>query len=194
MAKTTIHPFESSSKTDNAIFPCSHSSPGRPLFAELSPVTDFREACCRQHETLDCTRGGFCNFMHLRYATPALVRELQHELSVELSDREREKRRREKELAASKNSGKGKKSWRDREVSNGEVKEEEGEETNVGGGGGWRKGESGGDWRSSRKEKEKSERRRSASPGGQGRGQSVEGRLVMVIQNLEFDSPRLNLA
>nr|VWO95010.1 Uncharacterized protein [Ganoderma boninense] len=24
---------------------------GRPLYAELSPVTDFREACCRQNET-----------------------------------------------------------------------------------------------------------------------------------------------
>ena len=23
---------------------------GRPIYAELSPVTDFREACCRQYE------------------------------------------------------------------------------------------------------------------------------------------------
>lgn len=23
---------------------------GRPVYAELSPVTDFREACCRQYE------------------------------------------------------------------------------------------------------------------------------------------------
>jgi hypothetical protein len=23
---------------------------GRPIFAELSPVTDFREACCRQND------------------------------------------------------------------------------------------------------------------------------------------------
>ena len=23
---------------------------GRPIHAELSPVTDFREACCRQYE------------------------------------------------------------------------------------------------------------------------------------------------
>ena len=34
--------------------------------AELSPVTDFREACCRQYEQSECTRGGFCNFMHIR--------------------------------------------------------------------------------------------------------------------------------
>lgn len=39
---------------------------GRPLSVELSPVTDFREACCRQYEQAECTRGGFCNFMHLK--------------------------------------------------------------------------------------------------------------------------------
>ncbi|KII70705.1 Splicing factor U2AF 26 kDa subunit [Thelohanellus kitauei] len=38
---------------------------GQPIYAELSPVTDFREACCRQYEQRECTRGGFCNFMHL---------------------------------------------------------------------------------------------------------------------------------
>ena len=36
---------------------------GRPLFSELSPVTDFREACCRQNDMGECNRGGFCNFM-----------------------------------------------------------------------------------------------------------------------------------
>jgi splicing factor U2AF 35 kDa subunit len=35
----------------------------RPVYAELSPVTDFREACCRQNSEGQCTRGGFCNFM-----------------------------------------------------------------------------------------------------------------------------------
>ncbi|OMJ16730.1 Splicing factor U2AF 23 kDa subunit [Smittium culicis] len=39
---------------------------GRPIWAELSPVTDFREACCRQYENSECNRSGFCNFMHLR--------------------------------------------------------------------------------------------------------------------------------
>lgn len=39
---------------------------GRPISAELSPVTDFREACCRQYEQSECTRGGFCNFMHIK--------------------------------------------------------------------------------------------------------------------------------
>jgi len=49
---------------------------GRPLWAELSPVSDFREACCRQYEKNECTRGGFCNFMHLK----VLNRKLKHEL------------------------------------------------------------------------------------------------------------------
>lgn len=39
---------------------------GQPIRAELSPVTDFREACCRQYEIGECTRGGYCNFMHLK--------------------------------------------------------------------------------------------------------------------------------
>ncbi|KAJ1498112.1 hypothetical protein HMI54_009662 [Coelomomyces lativittatus] len=49
---------------------------GRPLYAELCPVTDFREACCRQHEAGECNRGGFCNFMHLKHPTPALRQDL----------------------------------------------------------------------------------------------------------------------
>ncbi|KAI8801680.1 hypothetical protein BJ742DRAFT_836313 [Cladochytrium replicatum] len=49
---------------------------GRPLYAELSPVTDFREACCRQYENAECTRGGFCNFMHLKMVSRELRKEL----------------------------------------------------------------------------------------------------------------------
>lgn len=49
---------------------------GQPIYAELSPVTDFREACCRQYEMGECTRGGFCNFMHLRPISRDSRREL----------------------------------------------------------------------------------------------------------------------
>ncbi|XP_070551329.1 splicing factor U2AF 35 kDa subunit-like isoform X2 [Ptychodera flava] len=49
---------------------------GQPMRAELSPVTDFREACCRQYEMGECTRGGFCNFMHLKPISRELRREL----------------------------------------------------------------------------------------------------------------------
>lgn len=33
-------------------------------------------ACCRQYEERSCTRGGFCNFMHLKPVTKTLKREL----------------------------------------------------------------------------------------------------------------------
>jgi len=49
---------------------------GRPVYAELSPVTDFREACCRQYEMGECTRAGFCNFMHLKPISRELRKEL----------------------------------------------------------------------------------------------------------------------
>jgi len=49
---------------------------GRPIYAELTPVTDFREACCRQYETGECTRSGFCNFMHLKPISRKLRNEL----------------------------------------------------------------------------------------------------------------------
>ena len=49
---------------------------GQPINAELSTVTDFREACCRQYEMGECTRGGFCNFMHLKPISRDLRRKL----------------------------------------------------------------------------------------------------------------------
>ncbi|CAM9251176.1 unnamed protein product [Ectocarpus fasciculatus] len=39
---------------------------GRMLTCEYSPVTDFREARCRQFDEGTCARGGYCNFMHVR--------------------------------------------------------------------------------------------------------------------------------
>lgn len=44
---------------------------GRPLIAEFSPVTDFREARCRQFDETSCNRGGYCNFMHLKHVPRA---------------------------------------------------------------------------------------------------------------------------
>jgi len=38
----------------------------KPIWADLSPVTDFHEACCRQYQMGECPRGGYCNFMHLK--------------------------------------------------------------------------------------------------------------------------------
>merc|ERR1712025_343895 len=63
----------------------------RPIHAELSPVTDFREACCRQYEMGECTRGGFCNFMHLK--------PISRELRRQLYGRSRKKKNRDNDAA-----------------------------------------------------------------------------------------------
>jgi len=59
----------------------------RPLHCELSPVSDFRESCCRQNELGECKREGFCNFMHLCHPTKSLVTSL--EASQRMSRRQK---------------------------------------------------------------------------------------------------------
>lgn len=49
---------------------------GRPIIADFSPVTDFREATCRQYEENTCNRGGYCNFMHVKLIGRDLRRKL----------------------------------------------------------------------------------------------------------------------
>ncbi|KAI7990414.1 Splicing factor U2af small subunit A [Camellia lanceoleosa] len=49
---------------------------GRPIIVDFSPVTDFREATCRQYEENACNRGGYCNFMHLKRISRELRRQL----------------------------------------------------------------------------------------------------------------------
>ena len=49
---------------------------GRPIIVEYSPVTDFREATCRQFEENSCNRGGYCNFMHVKQIGRDLRRKL----------------------------------------------------------------------------------------------------------------------
>ena len=50
---------------------------GKPVYCELSPVTDFREACCRLNSGEGCVRGGFCNFIHRKQCSEGLERELE---------------------------------------------------------------------------------------------------------------------
>src|SRR5690606_29566843 len=47
---------------------------GHLLQVEYSPVTDFREARCRQYDDNSCDRGRYCNFMHLK-ELPREIRE-----------------------------------------------------------------------------------------------------------------------
>ncbi|CAM8919118.1 unnamed protein product [Rhodiola kirilowii] len=49
---------------------------GRPIIVDFSPVTDFREATCRQFEENNCNRGGYCNFMHVKTIGRELRRQL----------------------------------------------------------------------------------------------------------------------
>ncbi len=58
---------------------------GRPILIEFSPVTDFREATCRQYEENTCNRGGYCNFMHLK----PIGRDLRKKLFGRYKKRER---------------------------------------------------------------------------------------------------------
>merc|ERR1711887_5008 len=78
---------------------------GRPIYAELSPVTDFREACCRQYEMGECTRAGFCNFMHLKPISRDLRRELYGRMR---GDGKKRRRKSKKKLEEEGKENKGK--------------------------------------------------------------------------------------
>eukprot|EP01071_Lankesteria_metandrocarpae_P000960 Lankesteria_metandrocarpae@DN1151_c0_g1_i1.p1 len=73
---------------------------GRMIEAEYSPVTDFREACCRQFADGQCTRGGYCNFMHKKHIPRSKKRDFyrrlykRHPEFSEDHDRERDRERR----------------------------------------------------------------------------------------------------
>lgn len=41
-----------------------------PIHCELSPVESFQDANCRAYDAGTCSRGGHCNFMHIRRPTP----------------------------------------------------------------------------------------------------------------------------
>jgi splicing factor U2AF subunit len=53
---------------------------GRKMDIEFSPVTDFREARCRDYDEDICARAGFCNFMHAKPVPIALIRSLEEDL------------------------------------------------------------------------------------------------------------------
>lgn len=51
---------------------------GRPVYCELSPVSNFGEANCRAYDNNQCTRGDHCNFMHTRRATDEMRTRLRY--------------------------------------------------------------------------------------------------------------------
>lgn len=75
---------------------------GKAVVAEFSPVTDFREASCRQFENRECTRGGHCNFMHLKQISRELHRclfssSVRRQARREKSPRREDRRERDRE-------------------------------------------------------------------------------------------------
>lgn len=70
---------------------------GRPIIVDFSPVTDFREATCRQYEENVCNRGGYCNFMHLK--------KIGRELRRQLFGRSRRRRSRSRSHSPSRHRG-----------------------------------------------------------------------------------------
>eukprot|EP00584_Thalassiosira_punctigera_P000163 CAMPEP_0172535198 /NCGR_PEP_ID=MMETSP1067-20121228/7317_1 /TAXON_ID=265564 ORGANISM="Thalassiosira punctigera, Strain Tpunct2005C2" /NCGR_SAMPLE_ID=MMETSP1067 /ASSEMBLY_ACC=CAM_ASM_000444 /LENGTH=249 /DNA_ID=CAMNT_0013320111 /DNA_START=65 /DNA_END=811 /DNA_ORIENTATION=+ len=72
---------------------------GRRMEVEFSPVTDFREARCRDFDEDTCRRGGFCNFMHIKPVPLCLVRDMEEDADDERrrEELERMERRRKDE-------------------------------------------------------------------------------------------------
>lgn len=65
---------------------------GRVCHVEFSPVTDFREARCRDYDEESCARGGFCNFLHVKPVPMCLIRSLEDD-----SEEDRRRHAREKD-------------------------------------------------------------------------------------------------
>jgi len=86
---------------------------GRKMEVEFSPVSDFREARCRDFDEDTCSRGGFCNFMHIKPLPFCLIASLQEESEAErrrdfrdrehrmMKERERARRRKERRKGGS---------------------------------------------------------------------------------------------
>eukprot|EP00884_Botryococcus_braunii_P012973 jgi/Botrbrau1/21677/Bobra.43_1s0074.1 len=97
---------------------------GRPILVEFSPVTDFREATCRQYEENTCSRGGYCNFMHLR----PISRDLRKRLFGRYKKRSRSKskeRKKSRSRSRDRNRGGDRDRDRDRGSDRGRDKERE---------------------------------------------------------------------
>lgn len=70
---------------------------GRKMEVEFSPVTDFREARCRDFDEESCSRGGFCNFLHAKPVPTPLIRSLEADSEMDRRREEDERRDRERD-------------------------------------------------------------------------------------------------
>ena len=78
---------------------------GRLILVEYSPVTDFREARCRDFDECNCQRGGYCNFLHVKPVPYPLMQSLEDDAEAdrrqaarkEESERRQAKKRRREE-------------------------------------------------------------------------------------------------
>ena len=74
------------------------------LLMEYSPVTDFKDARCRQNEEGNCDKKGFCNFMHVKYISKKFKYSLFDEMYYkypEYKKRKQEKTRRRRSRSKS---------------------------------------------------------------------------------------------
>ncbi|CRH00061.1 splicing factor U2AF small subunit, putative [Plasmodium relictum] len=66
---------------------------GKPLQIEYTPVTDFREARCRQFVDGQCRRGGYCNFMHIKHVPRSVKRKLYRRMYKKFPEYRKRRRR-----------------------------------------------------------------------------------------------------
>lgn len=83
---------------------------GTLIMAEYSPVTDFREARCRDFDEDNCQRGGYCNFLHVKPVPLPLIQSLEDDAEA---DRQREEFLRQRNSSSS--SGKKRRRGDDRD-------------------------------------------------------------------------------
>lgn len=81
---------------------------GKVIIPEYSPVTDFREARCRQYDEGECKRGGFCNFMHLKHISRSFKRSLFRQMYEEHPEYKKRIKKDDEERKRSRSKGKGK--------------------------------------------------------------------------------------
>lgn len=70
---------------------------GRRMEVEYSPVTDFREARCRDYDEDSCARGGFCNFLHVKPIPRCLIASMEEDCEADRIREKEERRNKERE-------------------------------------------------------------------------------------------------